>query len=212
MGVVYRATHEALYRSFAVKLLAATRARSEEFLGRFRVEAEALGKLKHPHVVDVTDFGIDPRGGGVAYLVMEYLEGRSLEEHCRQTGPLDLDEALSLLSAMASAVDFAHERGVLHRDLKPANVFLAGEKDARPVVKILDFGLARLVGDAAPRAPQESASPIPAAPLSRGGPAGPRDAGNGRRIPSHAGDRTGRRGTTPDGARVARRHADLHGA
>ena len=159
MGVVYRATHEDLHRPFALKLLRATRARNNEFLGRFRVEAEALGKLKHPHVVDVTDFGVDPRAGGVAYLVMEHLEGHSLEEHCRRKGPLDLDDALPMLSAMAQAVDFAHEHGVLHRDLKPANVFLAGDGDAEPVLKILDFGLARLVGDSEPSSPEKAATP-----------------------------------------------------
>jgi len=157
MGVIYRATHVALQRLFAVKLLHTARAESAEFLARFRVEAEVLGRLKHPHVVDVTDFGVDPRGGGVAYLVMEYLEGVSLEEHCRRSGPLDLEEVLSILAPMAEAVDFAHAHGVLHRDLKPANVFLARAPSADATVKVLDFGLARLVGESAPRPPTEGA-------------------------------------------------------
>ena len=144
MGVVYRARHLGLDRDVAVKVIRAARAPESRYLARFRTEAAALGRLKHPGIVDVTDFGVDGREGGVPYLAMEFLEGRSLEDHCRETGPLSLEAALPLLEAIAEAVDFAHSRGVLHRDLKPANVLLVDGPAGRPKVKLLDFGLARL--------------------------------------------------------------------
>ena len=144
MGVVYLARHVDLQRIFALKLIRAKGAWSPAQLARFRWEAEALGRLKHPEIVDVTDFGIDPRGGGLPYLVMERLEGRTLMEHCR-SGSLPIDEALPILEAVGRAVDFAHDHGVLHRDLKPANVFLCDNGQGRGV-KLLDFGLARLAG------------------------------------------------------------------
>jgi serine/threonine-protein kinase len=86
MGVVYRARHLALQKPFALKLIST--GGDKAFLTRFRLEAEVLGKLQHPNIVAVTDFGIDTRGGGCPYLVMEYLEGSTLADHCRRRGPL----------------------------------------------------------------------------------------------------------------------------
>jgi serine/threonine protein kinase len=154
MGVVYRARHERLGRQFALKLIRPEASANAEFIARFGVEATALGRLKHPGIVDVTDFGIDPRDGGLPYLVMEHLEGMSLHEHVRRAGALSLDEALPILAAVAQALDFAHGQGVLHRDLKEANVFLCQRASGPPVVKILDFGLARLVS-AVPGEPEQ---------------------------------------------------------
>jgi serine/threonine-protein kinase len=144
MGVVYRALHEGVKRVVAVKLIRAERGWDASSLARFRVEAEALGKLAHPNIVNVTDSGVDPREGGIPYLVTEFLEGASLDEHAARAGPLSLAEALPMLEAVAKAVDFAHERGVLHRDLKPQNVWLAGAPSDGGSVKLLDFGLALL--------------------------------------------------------------------
>ena len=142
MGVVYLARHLDLHRVFALKLIRSTGGWSEPQLARFRLEAETLGRLKHPGIVDVTDFGIDPRAGGLPYLVMERLEGSTLLERCRSRGHLTIGEALPILAAVGRAVDFAHDQGVLHRDLKPDNVFLS-ENGEGLVVKLLDFGLAR---------------------------------------------------------------------
>ena len=144
MGLIYRARHLALQRNFAVKVIQPRGGDDPMFLSRFRLEAEALGRLKHPNIVDVTDFGVDPRQGGLPYLVMEYLEGTSLGERIRLEGPLEPEAAIPILEAIASAVDFAHGRGVLHRDLKPANVFLCKGWPPGEAVKVLDFGLARL--------------------------------------------------------------------
>jgi serine/threonine protein kinase/CHASE2 domain-containing sensor protein len=142
MGVIYRALHVGLRRRFALKLLSARAARGDAFLERFRTEAEALGNLEHRHIVDVSDFGVDPREGGLPYLVMELLDGTSFDQYCRMKGPLAPDELLKLMEPVAEAIDFAHERGILHRDLKPANLFLARENDGVDV-KVVDFGLAR---------------------------------------------------------------------
>lgn len=143
MGVVFRARHLGLGRDVAVKLIRSAAASEPGYVARFRTEAAALGRLKHPGIVDVSDFGVDPRDGGTPYLVMEFLEGFSLEEHCRKNGPLPLETALPLLEATAEAVDFAHSRGVLHRDLKPANVLLVPDGTGTLQVKLMDFGLAR---------------------------------------------------------------------
>jgi CHASE2 domain-containing sensor protein len=152
-GVVYRALHLGLKKTFAVKLLKPGSPDSSA-LARFRREAEALGQLHHPHVVDVTDFGIDTAAGGVPYLVMELLDGITLAGFCRERGPLPLEQALPLLTAIAAAVDAAHARGVLHRDLKPGNVLLCPTPEGEPLVKVLDFGLAEIAG-AQPEALEE---------------------------------------------------------
>lgn len=146
MGIIYRARHLGLQRKVALKLIRAHAQADGEFFARFRVEARALGALKHPSIVNVSDFGVDPRDGGVPYLVMEYLEGETLDEYCARTGRLSLDEALPILESIARTIDYAHERQILHRDLKPANVFLVPERSGKNAVKILDFGLARLLG------------------------------------------------------------------
>lgn len=143
-GVVYRALHLGLKKSFAVKLLK-TDSPDPLSLARFRREAEALGQLRHPHVVEVTDFGIDA-AAGIPYLVMELLEGTTLADFCRQHGPLPLARALALLEAIAEAVDAAHTQGVLHRDLKPGNILLCPTAEGEPLVKVLDFGLAEIPG------------------------------------------------------------------
>ena len=138
MGVVYRARHLGLQRAVAVKLIAADAAAGSDFADRFRLEAAALGRLKHPHIVDVTDFGVET-ARAIPYLVMELLEGISLADRLT-AGRLDRRDAIGILESIAAAVDVAHSRGILHRDLKPANVFLVDRS-----VKIVDFGLAQFL-------------------------------------------------------------------
>lgn len=163
MGVVHRAVHLGLEKSFAIKLLKTGGAPSPEALARFRQEALALGRLDHPHIVQVTDSGLD-EAGRVPYLVMELLEGTPLPEIC----PLPLQQALPLLEQIASAVDAAHGAGVLHRDLKPGNVLVCATG-----AKVLDFGLAELGPAERPREATETGlhgTPLYAAPeLIRGG-------------------------------------------
>ncbi|MES1211423.1 MAG: serine/threonine-protein kinase, partial [Acidobacteriota bacterium] len=144
LGVVHRAVHLGLEKSFAVKLLKTAGEPPPGALARFRREAVALGRLQHPHIVEVTDSGVDEPAGGVPYLVMELLVGVPLSDVCRQ-GPLPLAQALPLLAQIAEAVDAAHRAGILHRDLKPGNVFLCAAGHEPPRVKVLDFGLAELL-------------------------------------------------------------------
>ena len=151
MGVVYRARHIGLERSFAVKLIGSPHfphVAGGSFGERFQVEAQALGKLKHPSIVDVTDYGLDPRGGGLPYLVMECLDGTTLQELCSRAGAVPVEQALTLLESIARGVDHAHAQGVIHGDLKPGNVFVCADASVEAGVKILDFGLARLVASA----------------------------------------------------------------
>lgn len=143
MGVVYKVLHTGLGRGFAAKVIHGTASGDPRFLRRFRVEAEALGGLEHPNIVNVTDFGVDPERN-VPYLITEHLEGETLSERLRSSGPLPVEIALPLFDAMAAAIDHAHRHGILHLDLKPANVFLAKREDSDQV-KILDFGLAHVM-------------------------------------------------------------------
>jgi len=145
VGVVYRAVHLGLEKSFAIKLLKTSGSPALAAIERFRREAMALGRLRHPHIVEVTDFGIDGLEGGPPYIVMKLLEGRLLSELCRDQGLIPLAQALPLLEQIAAAVDAAHDAGVLHRDLKPGNVFVCAENPESPNVKVLDFGLAELL-------------------------------------------------------------------
>jgi len=146
MGIVYRVRHLGLQRRFALKLIRSPQGGGQHFFDRFQTEARALGRLKHPNIVEVTDYGVDPRGYGLPYLVMEYLKGRTLHELCRGS-EMPPERALPLLEAIAGAIDYAHDEGVLHCDLKPSNVLVVETENSGEVAKILDFGLARLLAD-----------------------------------------------------------------
>ena len=96
MGLIYEARHVSLGRSFALKLIRHSFSADTVFVSRFRIEGAALGRLKHPNIVDVTDFGVDARDSGVPYLVMELLRGSSLAERLRREGSLELSEAIPI--------------------------------------------------------------------------------------------------------------------
>jgi serine/threonine protein kinase len=145
MGAVYRATHLGTTRTVAVKIIHPRFSQDPTFIDRFRREAEAAGRLRHPNVVDVTDFGFAPtRAGPVAYLVMEYLDGRSLGDVLAEEGRLSLAWAVDILEQVCSAVAEAHRLGIVHRDLKPDNIWLEPNRRGGYTVKVLDFGLAKL--------------------------------------------------------------------
>jgi tRNA A-37 threonylcarbamoyl transferase component Bud32 len=141
LGAVYRATHEKLDKSVAVKLLHQHCGESELLRSRFEREARALATLDHPNIVAITDFGI---ADDTPYLVMELLEGETLAERLDR-GPLSAAEAPRLAKELLAALHFVHERGLVHRDVKPSNVFLQRLAAGGERVKILDFGLAKFL-------------------------------------------------------------------
>src|SRR5262249_42180602 len=109
MGAVYRAVHVDLDKPFALKVILPELARSETFLARFRLEAKALGQLRHPNVVTVTDYGVDERTPKVAFLVTELLEGKSLHDLVHGRGPLAPAEVAAVLDGVAAGLAYAHE-------------------------------------------------------------------------------------------------------
>ncbi|NNE99237.1 MAG: protein kinase [Pyrinomonadaceae bacterium] len=146
MGTVYLATHIGTGRPVAVKIIAPEFMQREEFVERFRREAKAAGRLRHPNVVDVTDFGFSKMESGedAAYLVMEYLDGCTLGEVLDEEKQLPLDFSIDILEQVCSAVEEAHKQGIIHRDLKPDNIWLEPNQRGGYTVKVLDFGIAKL--------------------------------------------------------------------
>ncbi|MGH7785073.1 MAG: serine/threonine-protein kinase, partial [Candidatus Binatia bacterium] len=145
MGTVYLATHLGTERPVAVKIIAPPYMERAEFVARFRREARAAGRLRHPNVVDVTDFGFaDTDKGRVAYLVMEYLDGCTLGEVLEEEKNLPVGWTLDILEQVCSAVNEAHAQGIIHRDLKPDNIWLEPNQRGGYTVKVLDFGSAKL--------------------------------------------------------------------
>lgn len=145
MGAVYLATHLGTERPVALKVIAPQFMKHDEFVERFRREARAAGRLRHPNVVDVTDFGFARIGDDqVAYLVMEYLDGCTLDEVLAEESSLPLSWVLDILEQTCSAVGEAHQQGIIHRDLKPDNIWLEPNRRGGYTVKVLDFGIAKL--------------------------------------------------------------------
>ena len=145
MGAVYLATHLGTERYVALKLITPQLMRNEEFVARFKREARAAGRLRHPNVVDVTDFGFAHAGKeAVAYLVMEYLDGCTLGDVLAEEKRLPLDWVVDILEQVCSAVHEAHLQGIVHRDLKPENIWLEPNRLGGYRIKVLDFGIAKL--------------------------------------------------------------------
>jgi serine/threonine protein kinase len=145
MGAVYRATHVGTKRTVAVKVIHPQLSTHDEFVARFQREAEAAGRLRHPNVVDVTDFGFAQTSRGpVAYLVMEYLDGCTLAEIVEEEGALPTSWVIDILEQVCAAVEEAHRAGIIHRDLKPDNIWLEPNGRGGYTVKVLDFGLVKL--------------------------------------------------------------------
>ena len=145
MGTVYRARHLLIDRPVAVKVLNRLFVEDEAARTRFRREARAAGRLQHPNAVTVTDFGESQ--DGYVYLVMELLEGRTLREVLAKEAPLDVARSVALMLQVSAAVAAAHEAGIIHRDLKPANIFIVQRAEVPAVVKVLDFGIAKLAAE-----------------------------------------------------------------
>ena len=143
MGEVYEATHARLAHRYAVKFLHPGMRDHPEALPRFMREAQVTSRLRHPGIVSVVDFNTLP--DGVAYLVMEYLEGEPLGKVLARTGPFPLPRVVDITDQLSSALTAAHLEGVVHRDMHPQNVFvmpaIGGQAER---VKILDFGISKI--------------------------------------------------------------------
>ena len=162
MGEVYRARDTRLDRDVAIKVLPAELSEDVSFRKRFAREAKTISRLQHPNVCTLHDLGSEK---GLDYLVMEYLEGETLEERLRR-GPLPIPDVLRIGREIADAVGAAHTEGMVHRDLKPGNVMLTPKG-----AKVLDFGLAKGVEDSRPNgpdAPTVTRALTDAAPLASG--------------------------------------------
>ena len=161
MGAVYLASHLGTDRYVALKLISPQFMRNREFVERFRREARAAGRLRHPNVVDVTDFGFaSVKQGEVAYLVMEYLDGCTLGDVLAEERQLPLEWVADILEQVCSAVHEAHEQGIIHRDLKPDNIWLEPNRLGSYRVKVLDFGIAKVGTTAAPPVDEDATATI----------------------------------------------------
>lgn len=143
MGVVYKARHVNFNRQFAVKILKSEFVNDPQAVKRFRNEANAAGAIRHPNAIAITDFNITPEG--LAYLVMDLVEGRSLREIIKKEGALGQIRTVKLIGQVCDAVAAAHRKGIIHRDLKPDNIMVESPDDTDDeIVHVLDFGIAKL--------------------------------------------------------------------
>lgn len=161
MGEVFEAVHVELDRTVVVKLLHRSLACEPKLVDRLRVEAKTLATLAHPHIVSVTDLGRTPDGR--PYFVMERLHGRTLRQELQARGALPVGEAIEFVRQVLSALSAAHNLGIVHRDVKSDNVFVCASETGRSHVKLLDFGIAKVLGGATRRG-----GPVPQYPTQEG--------------------------------------------
>jgi serine/threonine protein kinase/tetratricopeptide (TPR) repeat protein len=141
MAEVYKAYQASMDRFVAVKVMLGHLAEDEQFVERFKREAQAVGKLRHGNIVQVFDFGVEQN---IYYMVMEYIQGKNMKAYIQQEGALPLGVSLKLAAQLADALDYAHQAGMVHRDVKPANIMFMDSSYKHLV--LTDFGIARIVG------------------------------------------------------------------
>jgi tRNA A-37 threonylcarbamoyl transferase component Bud32 len=142
-GTVYRAVHPTIGKEVAIKLLSKSHAKNPLVVRRFVEEARAVSRLGHPNIVDI--FGFGELQDGTPYYVMELLRGKTLSALIHEREVLPVERVVTILAEVASALEAAHQGGILHRDLKPGNVFLTGDIDGEFKAKLLDFGVAKFL-------------------------------------------------------------------
>ena len=145
MGSVYLAEHEILRKKVAIKILHYEQSKRKDTVERFKREAIAASNIGQDNIVDVTDFGYTEEGN--AYFVMEYVEGRSLADVMKEKRIVPLEFAVSVAAQIAVALYSAHGKGIIHRDLKPENILLTNKDGIYPFVKIVDFGISKILQD-----------------------------------------------------------------
>ncbi len=145
MGVVYAGTHLSIGRKIAVKFLHSEIATSEDLITRFKNEARLAASIGHRNIVDIIDMGMLRRR--IHYIVMEFLEGMDLDTTLSREGRFTQEEATDLVIQILNGLKAAHRKGIVHRDLKPENIFLVTHPDGERYVKILDFGISKLLDD-----------------------------------------------------------------
>jgi serine/threonine-protein kinase len=143
MGAVYEGVQTRLKKRVAIKVMDRNLAANTEALARFRREIDVTAKLAHPNIVQISDFGTVPTGE--PYLVMEFLEGEDLERRLGRVGRLSFASAVAIVNQLTSALAVTHAEGIVHRDLKPANVFLVKVPGQSDFVKVVDFGISKVL-------------------------------------------------------------------
>jgi serine/threonine-protein kinase len=143
MGAVYEGVHARLRKRVAIKVMDRNLAANTEALARFRREIDVTAKLAHPNIVQISDFGTVPTGE--PYLVMEYLDGEDLERRLARVDRVSFAAAVAIVNQLASALAVTHAEGIVHRDLKPANVFLVKVPGQSDFVKVVDFGISKVL-------------------------------------------------------------------
>ncbi len=157
MGSVWEGVHETLGTRVAVKLIEVENVQSADSRRRFETEARAAAKLQSKHVVEVYDYGVSPEGH--PFIVMQYLSGEPLDRRLEREGRLSPVDTARIVIQVCRALSRAHSLGIIHRDLKPENVFLMrDEEDGTELVKVVDFGIAKVVGGSVVGAPEDSAT------------------------------------------------------
>lgn len=141
-SLVYKARHQFMDRTVAIKVLSPDRIPDNKMVQRFQQEARSVSRLKHQNIVDVHEFGIDENRQ--PYLIMDYLDGNSLSEDLNENGPMKPSRAAGIFLQISDALQHAHEKGVIHRDLKPSNAILTRDGNGHEQVKLVDFGIAKL--------------------------------------------------------------------
>jgi serine/threonine protein kinase len=143
MGTVYRAWQDSMERDVAVKVLRRDLLRDEKVVKRFHREARAAARLSHPNIITV--YLVGDTDDGLPFIVMEYVTGSSLDETCSEAGPMPVVRAVHIARQIAAALTEAHTHNIVHRDLKPENILLSSKKNAPDFVKVLDFGIAKIL-------------------------------------------------------------------
>ncbi|MBZ5713445.1 serine/threonine-protein kinase [Nannocystis pusilla] len=156
MGTVYRAEHVVIRKPVAVKVLDAAHSERRVEVQRFLNEARAASKIRHEHVVDITDFG--STDDGLVFLVMEYLEGEDLAATSDREGSLPWRRAAAIVLQIAAALEAAHAQGIIHRDMKPENCFRIRRGNDPDFIKVLDFGIAKVLEDSEVERPSSAGS------------------------------------------------------